>query len=183
MKSIKIVLLIDGSEIVKKILKHLDLWEPPPRVYSPPPPNPLSSVMSAHRPTRMISRSMCNTRLNLIFKICRLWTNWWVQPEFAQILNSTWKNHSWQSNLPPLSDWVLLSFNWCLNMLSCSWSRYTIRKFLLMHTEKAMSYLFDTLILSQSAEGLKRPLSMEVENEKFKGWQKGLGIFKTSWEF
>jgi hypothetical protein len=43
-----------------------------------------------------------------------------------------------------------------------------------------MSYLFDTLILSQSTEGLRRPLSMEVENEKFWGWRKGLGIFKAS---
>jgi hypothetical protein len=49
-----------------------------------------------------------------------------------------------------------------------------------MRTEKAMPYLFDTLILSQSAKGLRRRLSMEVENEKFYGWQKGLGIFKAS---
>ena len=38
--SMKIISLIDDAEIIKKILKHLDLWEvrqrPPPRANSPP---------------------------------------------------------------------------------------------------------------------------------------------------
>jgi len=40
-------------------------------------------------------------------------------------------------------------------------------QFLLMRAEQEMSYLFGTLILSQSAQGLPRHLSMDVENEKF----------------
>jgi hypothetical protein len=38
--SIRIISFIDDSEIIKKILKHLDLWEvrpkPPPRANDPP---------------------------------------------------------------------------------------------------------------------------------------------------
>jgi hypothetical protein len=34
-----------------------------------------------------------------------------------------------------------------------------------MRNEKAMPYLFDPLFLSQSTKGLRRRLSMEVENE------------------
>jgi hypothetical protein len=40
LESIRIILLIDDSQIIKKILKHLDLWEvkrkPPPRANGPP---------------------------------------------------------------------------------------------------------------------------------------------------
>ena len=40
MGSMKIISFIDDSEIIKKILKHLDLWEvgrkPPPRANGPP---------------------------------------------------------------------------------------------------------------------------------------------------
>jgi len=37
----RIISLIDDAQIIKKILKHLDLWDvrpkPPPRANSPPP--------------------------------------------------------------------------------------------------------------------------------------------------
>ena len=58
--SIKIISFIDDSEIIKKILKHLDLWDvkrKPPARANPPEADlkPLSIMMNPHRPARMIT--------------------------------------------------------------------------------------------------------------------------------
>ncbi len=55
--SMKIIFFIDDSEIIKKVLNHLGLWDAkrksPPRANGPPTES-LSSMMSPQRPARMI---------------------------------------------------------------------------------------------------------------------------------
>jgi hypothetical protein len=54
---IKIIAFIEDDQLVKKILKHLDLWDVkrklPPRANGPP-TEALSSMMNPHCPARMI---------------------------------------------------------------------------------------------------------------------------------
>jgi len=62
--SMRIIVFIEEEQLVKKILKHLNLWDvrrkPPARAHGPPTDAfiILSSMMNSHRPARMITSSM-----------------------------------------------------------------------------------------------------------------------------
>jgi len=38
--AMRIIAMIDGAEIIERILKHLNIWEPMPRTISSPGPDP-----------------------------------------------------------------------------------------------------------------------------------------------
>jgi hypothetical protein len=67
----RIFSLIDDAEIIKKILKHLELWEvgrKPPARANDPRLKPLLSKINPHRQARMVTSSMPLTRLRPTFK-------------------------------------------------------------------------------------------------------------------
>jgi hypothetical protein len=71
--SMRIISFIEDEQIIKKILKHLDLWDErkPPPCANPPEADqlkPLSYMISPHRPARTITSSMPITRLKPTFK-------------------------------------------------------------------------------------------------------------------
>ena len=86
----KIITFIDDEQLVKKILKHLDLWDvkrkPPPCANVEHPPGgarrlkPLSSMMSPHRPARMITSSMPIVRPRGFRRVIRLTCRGVVRP-------------------------------------------------------------------------------------------------------
>ena len=79
-------------------------------------------------------------------------------------IQSLHNNQCWQYNPVSVSDWLLIPFNWGLNMLGYSRSRYTIHVFQFIRFGKATSYLCRDVTFGQLFEIISYVFCKPTEN-------------------